>query len=215
MADVAVIDTKELSVTPSFKYIEIEDVPQSEIQRRPVKKVVEVVEVRLAASKNYVPVLPVRAMYKREGLNIITYAERWKDQYAAFKQGRTQEAAGTPLEMLSDYGVSPSQISLCRALNIYSIELLDDLTGQGVKALGMHANTLKDAARRFMADRGTNKATLDELEQLRRRVAELEADVGASPDKPDTPAAEKKRETERQAVIEAADQPGFEVMTEE
>lgn len=213
---VAVIDMHELSVTPVFKYLEVENIPKSETAGYPVKEVREVVEIRMAGNKNYIPVMPVDAFWKRDGNRTITYAERWPEQYAAFKKGNPQEAAGTPLEMLRPYGVSPSQISLCRALSIYSIEALHALEGQGVKALGMQANALKDAARAFMADRGVGKEALTELDALRKRVAELEATkAGASPDKPMTQADKDAAEAERQAIFEAAEQPGFEKMTDE
>src|SRR3546814_17192949 len=56
----------------------------------------EVVEVRFAGSKNYSPIFPVDAFWKREGNRVITYGERWPDQYRQFKEGNPQEANGTP-----------------------------------------------------------------------------------------------------------------------
>ena len=67
------IDTRDISVTPVFQHISVEDVPASEREKRLVMKHIEAVEVRFAGSKNYSPVFPVDAMWKREGLNVITY----------------------------------------------------------------------------------------------------------------------------------------------
>lgn len=213
---VAVIDTHELSVTPIFKFAEIENIPKSEAEGRPVMEVREVVEIRMAGNKNFIPVVPVDAFWKREGLSVITYAERWPEQYKKFKEGNPQEAAGTPLEMLSTYGVTPSQISLCRALSIYSIEALNSLEGQAVKNLGMQANALKEAARAFLADRGAGKAALDEMEALRRRIAELEMQQpGFSSDNPMTKADQDAEQAQRDAIVEAASAPGFESMTDD
>ncbi|WP_212749198.1 hypothetical protein, partial [Pseudoalteromonas piscicida] len=68
-------------------------------------------------------------MWKRENGKVITFAERWADQYRAFLAGADQEAAGTPLEMLRSFGRSDANLSLGRALRIYSIEALHHLEG--------------------------------------------------------------------------------------
>ena len=77
--------------------------------------------------------------------------------------------------MLIPYGISPADLSLCRTLQIYSVEALYGLEGQGVVKLGMRANALKDAARKFMAASSTGAAMMDEMSILRARIAELEA----------------------------------------
>lgn len=166
------IDTRDITVTPVFQYISREDVPASEREGRQVMVTEEVVEVRFAGSKLFSPVFPVHAMWKRDGHKIITYAERWAEQYRDFLEGNVQKAAGTPLEMLKQYGITDAQLSLCRALRIYSIEALDNLEGPSLKSLQMNANPLKDMARKFMADRSKGGAAQSEIESLR---AELEA----------------------------------------
>src|SRR3546814_20877229 len=139
----------------------------------------EVVEVRFAGSKNYSPIFPVDAFWKREGNRVITYGERWPDQYRQFKEGNPQEANGTPLEMLRPHGVTPEQLSLCRALRIYSIEAMHNLDGPSVKSLGMKANRLKDDAAAFMADRMTGPDTPGENRALRAEIDQIrKSDVG-------------------------------------
>lgn len=164
-------------VTPFFRHQTIENVPQSEIQRMPVLEVKEVVELRFAGDKNYAPVLPVDAMYRRDGHNVITYAERFADQYRAFVSGAAQEAEGTPLEMLKPYGISENQISLCRVLKIYSIEALHHLEGQNLRNLGMNANTLKDMAAAYMADRSKGLGTAARMAELEAEIARLKGEV--------------------------------------
>src|SRR6478609_7089022 len=100
MVDVAVIDMQDINVTPVFRVMEIENIPKSEEVGHLVKEMHEVVQIRFAGSNNYSPVFPSKAFYRREGNNVITYAERFKDQYRQFKEGNPQEARGTPLEML-------------------------------------------------------------------------------------------------------------------
>ncbi|MGN7962183.1 hypothetical protein [Brucella sp. 22210] len=169
------IDTREITITPVFKHITVEDIAASEREKRPVMKTIEAVEVRFAGSKLYTPVFPVTAQWKREGHNVITYAERWADQYRDFLQGNDQKAAGTPLEMLKTLGISDAQLSLCRALKIYSIEALDGLEGPNLKNLQMNANPLKDMARRYLADRNSGGAATNEIAELRAEIDRLKA----------------------------------------
>lgn len=177
MTEVAVIDMRELSVTPFFKYEEVLNEPKSHATGTEVLEMKELVEVRIAGQKHYAPVFPVDAMWKREGMRVITFAERWPDQYAAFKKGNPQEAIGTPLEMLRQYGVTPETISFCRALKIYSIEALASCEGASVKAMGMRANALKEAASKFLAERAGTAETMALNAGLNDRVAELEAEL--------------------------------------
>lgn len=186
MTDIAVIDPRELQVTPVFKIIEVEDINASHRAGHLVKKTREVVEVRIAGQRD-VKVFPSLGMWKREGLRVITYAERWAEQYRAFKEGNPQETVGTALEMLKPYGISPELISLCVALKIYSIEALHSLEGQQLGALGMNASRLKDAARAFMSERLTGAAAMTEIEALRARIAELEAAGATVPVPQDAP----------------------------
>jgi hypothetical protein len=185
MPQVAQIDLTPVTVTPVFKYLDLENVPQSEQKGHEVRRTIEVVEVHTAGSRNSTPVFPVDAMWRREGNTIITYAERWPEAYRAFKEGGPQNAVGTPLEMLRPLGITPEQISLCRAHKIYSIEALNGLGHDGVRALGVHSNKLRDAARVFASDRQSASEAQDEIAELRARLAALEA--GAAPAAPVEP----------------------------
>lgn len=177
MADSVPIDTREITITPLFRYDSIEDVNASEREGHLVKNMRQVVEVRFAGSKNYSPVFPVDAMWKRENGKTVTYAERWQEQYRAFLDGADQTAAGTPLEMLKTYGISDANLSLCRALRIYSIESLYHLEGDSLKSLGMATNVLKDMARAYMADRSKGTDNAAEMDALRAELASLRASI--------------------------------------
>lgn len=173
------IDTREITITPIFRHLTVEDVPASEREQRPMMKTLEVVEVRFAGSKLYSPVFPTDAMWKRDGHRVVTYAERWADQYRDFLEGNEQKAAGTPLEMLKPYGVSASQLSLCRALKIYSIESLHHLEGPNLKSLQMNANPLKEMARRYVADRASGADGATRIAALEQQLAALQATIPA------------------------------------
>lgn len=165
------------TVTPFFEFQELEDIPQSEIAGHPVMKIREVVRVQIAGSNQYSPVFPIEAQAYKEGGRKVTYAERWADQYRAFKEGDRQEAQGTPLEMLKRFGVTASDISICKALKVYSIESLYHLEGQNAKSLGMIQNKMKEAAKQFMAEKTSNNDSLDEIEDLKRQIEELKASM--------------------------------------
>lgn len=181
MAEISPIPETELEhlVTPYFRHETIENIPQSELQQRPVMEVREVVELRFAGDKNYAPVMPVDAMYRRDGHRVITYAERFADQYRAFQNGEDQKAAGTPLEMLADFGITPAQLSLCRVAKVYSIEALNDLDGHNLKTLGHSANALKEMARNYMAGRSRGVAAVDEVAALKAEIERLKSAIPA------------------------------------
>lgn len=186
--DAVVINTRDIEITPFFKIIEVEDVPQSDVQGKLVMKQLEVVELHFAGQANYKPVFRTDAQAAKKGHNVITYAERFSDQYRAFKEGGAQVADGTPLHMLKDYGVTPEQISLCRSLRIYSIEALNSIQGSQARSLGMHQNKLKEAATRYLADNSKGARAFDEIEELKAEIARLK---GESPitsfDEPEAP----------------------------
>lgn len=179
MSESVAIDTREITITPLFRYESIEDINASEREGHLVKKMIQVVEVRFAGSKNYSPVFPVDAAWKTINGRVVTFAERWADQYRAFVAGSDQEAAGTPLEMLKSYGMSDANLSLCRALRIYSIEALFHLEGDALKSLGVAANMLKDMARAYMADRAKSSDGAAEMAALRAEIAALKAAIPA------------------------------------
>lgn len=200
MTRVVEIDVRDITITPVFKYQQLENVPKSETAGYAVMETHEVVEVRFAGQKNYAPVFPAHGFWRREGNRVVTYAERWSDQYRAFKEGSPQEANGTPLEMLRTHGITPELISLCRALKIYSIEALHHLEGSALKSLGMNANKLKDAAREFMADRADRGTQASEIEALRAELAALKAGVVPAEQTPPEVIDEMVNEADADAV---------------
>lgn len=189
-------------ITPYFKSIHVENVPQSELKGELVDEIIEVVQLRIAGDKEYSPVKRIDEMAYKDGNKVITFAERFSKQYAQFLQGAAQEASGTPLEKLASYGISQAQLSLCRALKIYSIEALHGLEGSNVKNLGMHSNDLKAMARAFMDDRAAGGETQIELARLRKELADMKA--GVIPEK----------EATAEEINELAGTPNIETMDE-
>lgn len=166
--------------TPYFRYESIFNEPQSVIQGKAVHELKEVVEIRFPANPQYKPVFGVdeQCTVDQNTGRVITWAERYKDQYNAFLAGAEQTAEGTPLEELLPFGISQAQLSICRALSIYSVEQLDQLEGAGVKRLGIHANELKPMATRFLDARRSGQSQQTEIDALKRQLAELQAQQG-------------------------------------
>lgn len=175
-------------ITPYFKVITPLNVAQSEEQGKPVYDApMEVVELRFAGDRNYAPVLPASSMYRKHGTRVISYIERFADQYRAFTLGDNQVAGGTALEALADYGITPAQLSVCRALKIYSIEALHGLEGPNLKALGMNANDLKAMARRYMEDKASraSASAASDIASMQAEIERLKALVPADTPKPE------------------------------
>jgi hypothetical protein len=170
-------ETKNRTVTPYFRYDSLLNEPQSKIQGKPVHDLLEVVELRFAANSQYKPVFLVDEMCEADPDTgrIVTWAERYKPQYQAFLAGSEQEAEGTPLEELLPYGISQAQLSFCRALNIYSIEALAHIEGSGVKKLGIHGNTIKPMAQKYLDDRRNGANQQSEINELKRQLEEMRA----------------------------------------
>ncbi|MFE8872122.1 hypothetical protein ACE4RV_02855 [Acetobacter persici] len=162
------------AVTPFFRYETVEDVEASRRAKRAVMKTIELCEMRIAGEKNYVPTVPADSIWKTENGQPITYAERFGEAYRKFKMGASQSGEGTPLQQLRPFGISDAQISLCRALRIYSIEAVHSLEGHALKALGISGNELKRMANAWMAEQARGGHVMSEVEALRRKVAELE-----------------------------------------
>lgn len=163
------------SIVPNFKYEKILDQNESLRKGRAVVDIREVVELRLSHDRNYRPVSPVEAVYRTINGREITFAERWADQYRAFLSGDEQIVVGTPLEELKPYGITPAQISLCRAQSIQSIEALTQLEGVGRKRLGAIGNDLIPMAHKWEAARATALQAEhgEEIAALRAELAAL------------------------------------------
>lgn len=172
------------SMTPIFRYENVQNELRSLEAGRPVFDMLEVVQFKFAGDNKHSPVFPVDAVYRTINGRQITFAERWGDQYRAFLSGSDQIAAGTPLEELKSYGITAAQLSICRALGVHSIEALDQLEGPGRKRLGVHGNDLKPMAKRWMEARATTVAlgNQDEIAMLKAQIAEMRGE--ATPTEP-------------------------------
>lgn len=200
-------EPRNMGATPYFRWESIFNEPQSMLQGKPVHILKEVVEIRFAANPQYKPVFGTDEAFEMNeiGQCKISWAERYKAQYQAFLAGSEQEAEGTPLEELIPYGISPAQLSMCRALNIYSVEALAHLPPAGHKRLGMNGNEMIPMAKKYLEARKSGATQQSEINELKRRLAELTDQKGMG--------EEIKLSTELPAIVPELPE-GYENMTD-
>ena len=189
-------------VTPFFTTEAVEDLPASLLAGRPIFKEMELVEVRIAGDRNFAPVFPALSMWMRDGNQEISYAERWPEQYARFKEGAVQVADGTPLDELPFLTVG--RRAELKALKIYTAEALAALDGRNLKVLAGEGHKLKEAAQAYL-DKANGTANIihmvkensDLKSQLDTMKAQIEALQRGQPLQPQA--------VERQALPPADD----------
>lgn len=175
------MDTLEKSplVVPFFYVTTIENATKSKEAGRPIFDEVEMVEVRIAGDRNYNPHFPAHEMHVRQNGEDITYAMRWPEEYARFKNDEKQVAGGTPLEELTF--LTAARRSELKALKIYTAEALAGLDGPNLKVLAGEGYKLKEQAQAYLdkANSFSNVHVLaSENADLKARLAALEARLG-------------------------------------
>lgn len=149
---------------------------------RPIYDEMEVCELRYAGNRLTVGVFPAHEMCEwvedpeTRMRTRITYAQKYNQQYLAFKDGKAQAASGTPLEELPF--LSAGKRLELKAIHINTAEALAALDGQPLKQLGMGGRELKDKAQLYL----DNAAELSTLEGLKRENERLKAELEASKD---------------------------------
>lgn len=172
-------DPRNATMTPYFLYENVFNEAKSKIAGKAVYELKELVEIRFASNPQYRPKFNVDDMASMDDHGrIITWAEKFAPQYQDFLAGSAQQAEGTPLEELLSYGMSQAQLSICRALNIYSVEALHHLEGPALKRLGQTGNDLKPMAKRYMDARKDGSQQQRQINELQRQLAELRGSVG-------------------------------------
>lgn len=181
-------------VVPFFSNMAIHDPVASKREGRPIYRDVEVVQYRIAGERNYAPTIPAHDMWRRIDGEEVTHAMRWPEEYARFKAGQDQVASGTPLSELPF--LTEAKRQELRGLKVYTAEALASLDGKNLTNLGHGGRELKDKATAYLAaasNSAGSTAMAEELADLRRRLAEMQAERSV-PSVPidDTEASEKE-----------------------
>jgi hypothetical protein len=174
------------TVVPLFRAMSRENKALSDKEGRPIFEDVEVVDIRFAGSRNY-GTYPVNQLshwmndpYTGEQ-RPITYAERFRRQYAQFLEHKQQTKSGTPLEFAGF--LTEARRSELKAQNVYTIETLAAIEGAELKNLGPGGRDMKNQAVDFIAKGRANVPNIEmqaELDAMRARLAVFEEDKAAS-----------------------------------
>lgn len=182
----------DAGVFPRFYVQAMPDGKRSQEEGRPIFRDVEMVEIRIAGDK----------------LNIIDtkvndeHRQRWPQHYAAFKAGRQVATVGTPVDEWPI--LTASKVAELKALNIFTVEALAELSDTGLAKMGMGARELQNKAKAFLetAKSGavTNRLVQEnermrlEIDMLKQQIRELgapPAELPAEPAKRGRPAKNK------------------------
>lgn len=168
-------------VVPFFRSEPFQDIEASQREGRPIFREREICEMRIAGDRNFRPVVPAHDMWTRIDGEEVTYAQRFSDAYARFKENREQIAVGTPLSELPF--LTESKRAELRALNVHTAEALASLDGKPLSNLGMQGRELKTQATAYLENAtgsAASTAMAKELALLRAELAEMKA--GGAPD---------------------------------
>lgn len=102
-----------------------------------------------------------------------TYAERFPEQYAAFKQGIEDHVQGTPINEAPFLSIG--QKAEMRAKKITTIEQIASMSDRDVRAMGPGFRAHVDAAKAYLDVSSGSAALSGEMAELRRQNEELTA----------------------------------------
>lgn len=134
---------------------------------------IECVKVMKAGDSRTISVFPADSTYDvNEFGEPMTYAERWPNQYAQFKNNSTQVADGTPLSEAPF--LNPSRINDLNAIKVFTLEALANYDDRYISRMGGNGYRLKTMAQEFLEKRAAMGGGED-VEALKARIAALEA----------------------------------------
>ena len=161
---------------------------KSKIEGRPIYDEVELVEFLIPGDRLTRPVAPVN---ERPTQNGPTYAEIYKDEYAAFKRGEQRAASGTPLEHWANPLVTRARVAELKALNVFSVEDVASVSDGNLPQLGMGGRDLREQARAYLAHAKDSAAVsaavaerdalLARIDAMQKQIAELAASKSDKP----------------------------------
>jgi len=143
---------------------------ESALQGRPIFKDTPYIEIHKPGNKSSVIIRPVRD----------TDGQKYPTQWAAFKNGESQEDVGTPLAEWPQ--MSRSQVEELRFFNIRTVEHLANMADVDAQKF-MGINSLKQKAKDFLAHsksevplqqlRAENEALKGKMEDMQSQIMEL------------------------------------------
>lgn len=199
------------TAVPRFFMNAIENKAKSKDEGRPIFDEIEMIEIRIPGDSKTVFVDHV---YRKDGEpngagmmnNPPCYIERWPNHYARFKNAQTQAQTGTPLAEWPQMTVS--KVAELRAINIFTVENLADLSDGFLGKLGMGGRELREKARAFIAkakDSAAETKIAAENAALKAQLDAMQAQMNAfmAQHAPAAPAQDKALEDCTDAELKA------------
>lgn len=163
---------------------------------RPIYDEVETVEVIVAGDKHFRPHFPAHeptvtfdTTTQQEDRR--TWAERYPEEYKAYKLQGHQSITGTPLEAWPILG--RAQVAELKALDIFTVEQIADMNDRNRHVLGASARQLIAKAQAYIAqarDTATPQRLAAENEELRAEIERLKAQPAPAVQHEDEPASD-------------------------
>lgn len=161
------------SARPRFYKQAVLNEAKTKVEGRPIYDEEEMVEMIIPGDRNYRQSFLAHEPYNGNGE---TRAEKYAEEYAAFKRGESRAASGTPLEMWPI--LTTPRVAELKALNILSVDELAALPDSKLKTIGMDGRQLRDQAKVFLetaAGTASNSAMAAEIAQLKEMLAKVMA----------------------------------------
>lgn len=163
----------DATIFPRFYVDAVENTSKTQQEGRPIFEDKEFVEILIAGDSKTKVVKRVTDEIRN----------RWPGEYEAFKKGQEGPVEGTPLDQWPL--MTPARIHEMKALNIFTVEALAELSDANLEKLGMGGRDLQKQAKAYLrAATKTAEATRlakelaqrdDEIEMLKGQLAELSA----------------------------------------
>lgn len=157
-------DTKGQDVSfPEFYMRAVQNNFRSEREGRAVFDNLEYVKIITPGDKRSIPDVAVKDEHRA----------RWPRQYAAFKEGLTEVADGTPLESWPPISANPALIAELKAANIRTVEALAGLSDALLVAVGMGGREWRGKAQTWLRQAADGAPLAEAQARLEAQAAEL------------------------------------------
>lgn len=178
----------------------VEDPTASAEENRPIFNDIEMVRIRVSGDPKSVLVAPAKspsAVHDPATNHRLSYAELHVGPYKAFKDGVEYTGSGTPISELPR--ITKSKVEELKRLSIYTVEALAGLDGANLSRLGPYGRDLKTQAEAYLSKAagsaditrlsGENAALKEQMEALKRQMADMTGTSVESSSIPDTSAS--------------------------
>lgn len=160
----------DLELGVRFFVKSVENLRKTKDQKRPIYDDLEYIEISFPADNKRRLVAPADEMhYVQHAREQMTYAQRFREAYEAFKANDENFVSGTPLRST---GLIPqAKCEELKAQGVVTVEQLAGLPHTVIKTMGMGTREMVEEAKKYLEGADARA----EVEALKRQIAELQA----------------------------------------